>query len=185
MSGLSIEQMEFLIAKGLSGEDMLAFAKMSAKPKSKGAERIARWRAKQKGGIVTDGVTSNVTCNALPPPIEDHTPPVSSNDETTPRRKSKRSEAIPAKPEGVQDCTWAGFVALRKQKRAPITQSALDGIEAEAAKAGWSMEAALAKCNTRGWQGFEAEWVAGKPAAPPGGSSDYLAGMLAKQAANA
>lgn len=181
-AGLSIEQMEFLVAKGLTGEDMLAFAKMSAKPKSKGAERIARWRAKKKAENVTDDVTSNVTGNALPPPIEDHTPPASSIEEAIPPRKAKQAQGAPAKPEGVKDQTWADFLDLRKRKRAPLTQTALDGISAEAAKAGWVMEAALAKCLARGWQSFEAEWVSSARALPSQQSGDLVSGILARQA---
>ena len=179
-TGLTIDQMEFLLSKGLTGEDMLEFAKMSSK-RNANAERQARFRRRRKGYAEPDNVTSNVTDNALLPPIEDHTPPVSSNDETTPPRKSKKAEPVPAKPDGVQDRTWAGFLEVRKQKRAPMTQSALDGIEAEAAKAGWSMEAALAKCNARGWQGFEAEWLQG--AKPPGAVNDDLAARILKRQA--
>jgi hypothetical protein len=65
----------------------------------------------------------------------------------------------------VNDQTWLDFQDLRKRKRAPLTATALAGIEAEARKAGWSLESALAKCIARGWQGFEADWV--KSETPP------------------
>ena len=55
---------------------------------------------------------------------------------------------------------WQDFKTLRKVKKAPITNAALDGIQREATKAGWSMESALKECCTRGWVGFKAEWVA-------------------------
>ena len=72
---------------------------------------------------------------------------------------------FPKKPESVPDDVWNDFVALRKTKRAPLTETAVRGIEAEATKAGVSMSAALQMCCSRGWQGFKAEWVSG---APPG-----------------
>jgi uncharacterized protein YdaU (DUF1376 family) len=65
-----------------------------------------------------------------------------------------------APPDGVTDSVWQDFKTLRKVKKAPITNAALDGIQREAAKAGWSMESALKECCTRGWVGFKAEWVA-------------------------
>lgn len=64
------------------------------------------------------------------------------------------------KPEGVSDSVWSDFLTVRKAKRAPLTQTALDGIEREAAKAGLDLAAALAMCCARGWQGFKADWVA-------------------------
>jgi hypothetical protein len=53
-------------------------------------------------------------------------------------------------------------MAMRKAKRAPLTQTALDGIQREAAKAGMGLHDALAMCCARGWQGFKADWVAGQ-----------------------
>lgn len=64
-------------------------------------------------------------------------------------------------PEGV----WADFLAIRKAKRSPLNATALRGIEREARKAGLTLAEAIAKCCERGWQGFEAAWVAGQPSA--------------------
>lgn len=47
----------------------------------------------------------------------------------------------------------------RKAKNAAPTKTAIDGIEREAAKAGVSLQAALAICCQRGWVGFNAEWI--------------------------
>jgi hypothetical protein len=54
---------------------------------------------------------------------------------------------------------WRDFLAHRKAKRAPVTQTALARIRSEADKAGWPLADALAECTARGWQGFKAEWV--------------------------
>lgn len=56
----------------------------------------------------------------------------------------------------------ADFLKIRKAKRAPLTETALAGIQREAAKAGVTLEAALRTCCERGWTGFKAEWVAGQ-----------------------
>lgn len=78
----------------------------------------------------------------------------------------KRASAPMPCPEGVAEQTWSDFVQLRKDLKASITQTGLDGIAREASKAGWTLEAALAECCTRGWRGFRAEWVCDtKPAA--------------------
>lgn len=184
--GLTTEQMEFLLGKGLSAEEMVAFAKLSDKPaRSANAERQARFRRRRKGIPEPDNVTSNVTSNALHPPIEDHTPLVSSDEETippAPKAKRVQPSATPAKPEGVKEQTWRDFLRVRDKKRAPMTETALTGIEAEARKAGWSLENALAKCAVKGWQSFEADWVASARAPP---EASLVAGILGKQAATA
>lgn len=47
---------------------------------------------------------------------------------------------------------------LRKAKKAPITATAVDGIRAQALKAGLSLGEALAICCRRGWASFDASW---------------------------
>ena len=51
------------------------------------------------------------------------------------------------------------FVAMRKAKKAPLSQTALKMIQTESMKAGMTMQDALAECVLRGWTGFKAEWV--------------------------
>lgn len=70
---------------------------------------------------------------------------------------------IARKPDGVSDVVWADFSALRKAKRAPLTETALASITREASAAGWSLEAALSECSARGWQAFKASWVKEAP----------------------
>ena len=84
--------------------------------------------------------------------------PITNND-----KPIKEKATIVAAPVGVSQSVWDDFKTLRKAKKAPITQRAIDGLIAEAAKAGWTLEQALTECCVRGWQAFKAEWVA-KPA---------------------
>lgn len=179
--GLTIEEMEFLEAKGLSLADIIAFAKIARqpKPRSANAERQARWRSKKRGEPQQDNITNNVTRNALPPPIEDHTPPVSPIGEN----RAKRKISVPAaKPADVSDRTWSDWLDHRKRKGGTCTQTALDGIRAEAERAGWTLEAALSKAMQRNWQGFEAAWVAGQKAAVPDAADPLVASVLARKA---
>jgi hypothetical protein len=73
----------------------------------------------------------------------------------------KRTTSV-APPIGVSDSVWQEFKTLRKAKKAPITQRAIDKISEEANLAGWTLEKALEECIVRGWQAFKAEWVAKK-----------------------
>jgi hypothetical protein len=76
--------------------------------------------------------------------------------------ETKKKATIVAPPEGVSDSVWQEFKSLRKAKKAPITQRAIDAITSEANKAGWTLEKALEECVVRGWQAFKADWVATK-----------------------
>ena len=60
---------------------------------------------------------------------------------------------------GVDASIAADWIQSRKQLKATPTQTAIDGIAKEAARAGISLADALALCCQRGWRGFKAEWV--------------------------
>jgi hypothetical protein len=84
------------------------------------------------------------------------------------RREEKRREIVNTEiqaPDGVTIQTWQDFQKLRKTQKAPLTQSAVDGIQREATKAGWSLDDAMRECCARGWRGFKAAWVSNKQGA--------------------
>lgn len=82
--------------------------------------------------------------------------PITNNQKKTTQRKSSH----PEKPDGVSQEVWIDFIQIRKTKRSPLTQTALNGIANQASKAGLTLQEALEICCARGWQGFNAEWVA-------------------------
>ena len=82
--------------------------------------------------------------------------------ETEGETKTEKKATSVATPIGVSDSVWQEFKSLRKAKKAPITQRAIDSITIEANKAGWTLEKALEECVVRGWQAFKADWVATK-----------------------
>jgi len=77
--------------------------------------------------------------------------------ETETLQRQRQSKDSP--PDGVSDSVWRDFLRIRKAKRAPMTDTALSGIRAEAEKAGLTLQQALQTCCARGWQGFKAEWL--------------------------
>ena len=76
----------------------------------------------------------------------------------TKNQEPKKDKALP-RPESVSEQVWADFVSQRKKLKADITATGLSGIAREAAKAGWTLEAALTECTVRGWRGFKSDWV--------------------------
>lgn len=69
----------------------------------------------------------------------------------------QRTEVDP--PDGVLSQTWADFLILRKAKKSPMTETALNQLEREAKKAGMSLQTVLETCCQRGWAGFKADWL--------------------------
>lgn len=76
--------------------------------------------------------------------------------------KTAFGKSTPAKPHEVDPQIWADWLTLRKAKKAPVTQTALDSAKDEASKAGLSLEAFLRIWCARGSQGLQADWI--KPA---------------------
>ena len=66
-------------------------------------------------------------------------------------------------PDGVALTLWSDFLVLRKAKKLPITQTALDGLKREAEKAGITLNEVITICCERGWGGFKADWLKAEP----------------------
>jgi uncharacterized protein YdaU (DUF1376 family) len=62
-------------------------------------------------------------------------------------------------PIDVRDGVWSDFLKLRKEKKAPVTETVVSRIRGEAEKIGWSLERALIEMCARGWQGFNSQWI--------------------------
>ena len=93
-------------------------------------------------------------------PITNNQEPITNNQVNTKDNKRVSRFNAPAHllSLGVDAEVANDFVALRKQKRAALTLTAINGIEREAAKANISLTQALAIACTRGWQSFKADW---------------------------
>jgi len=77
-----------------------------------------------------------------------------------PNRESATKVACPLE---VSEQTWNDWLALRKSKKAAVTETVINGAIAEANKLGWTLEKFLIEWCTRGSQGLKAEWVMPKP----------------------
>lgn len=62
----------------------------------------------------------------------------------------------------------ADFLKIRKAKKAPLTQTAIAGIQREADKAGLTIAEAITACVECNWQGFNAGWYAERQATKSG-----------------
>ncbi len=117
--------------------------------------------------------------NQIPPtPEPDSAPPRKDVPPTPERRSAKPSlnrqlnrQGTVNRPECVPEDVWSDFIAIRKAKRAPLTATALSGIEREAEKAGMALPDAIRMCCERGWQGFNASWIDRGQGSATGGAS--------------
>ena len=115
---------------------------------------------------------------AMPPtptPTPTPTPNTSPKGDDAPRKRST-STTTATRPDDVPEPVWQDFQRLRREKRAPLTDTALAGVRREAEKAGVPLAQAIAYCCEAGWQGFNAGWYAQRTGAQSRlGSSPSLA----------
>ena len=87
-----------------------------------------------------------------------------------PTPKPKASPVV--KPATVEQQIWDDWLQLRKNKKAPVTKTVVQGAIIEAGKAGMPLNDFFAEWCTRGSQGLKAEWLVntGKGQKPQGGT---------------
>lgn len=71
----------------------------------------------------------------------------------------KRAVTLPDRPNDVTEQTWDDWLQLRKQKKAPVTETVLKHARKEAGKADMPLEAFLVVWCGRGSQGLDAAWL--------------------------
>lgn len=86
------------------------------------------------------------------------------------KASTKARATAPACPEGVEPQTWADWLALRRAKKAPVTETVLKAARSEAAKAGVTLDRFIEIWCARGSQGLEASWLKPHERAGPRGA---------------
>lgn len=90
---------------------------------------------------------------------------------------ARSARALAVRPDEVNEQVWTEFQALRKARRAPVTQTVVDGIRREADAAGVTLAEAMRTCVERGWQSFKADWMLNGRA---GGQAKATGGFVPK-----
>lgn len=137
-------------------EEIAEFRGKSLKARASAEKRWSERNAKAYANASETHGTSQCDGNASHKPLTNNQ-----------KKEQKQGAAAPDLFPGIDPKVVADFRKLRASKKAPITETAVDGIRREAAKAGVTLEAALRTCCERGWTGFKAEWVAGQGGAAP------------------
>ncbi len=139
-----------------------------------------RWHVQDTEPANATAMPRHETSDATAQKADAHAMPPTPTPTPTPiaiQEKTARKRAAPSRPDEVSEPVWQDFLAMRKAKRAPLNDTALDGIRREAAKAGISLGCAVAACCEFGWQGFNAGWYAERMASKPSGETAYQRSM--------
>ena len=124
-----------------------------AKPREAFEGVLINTEGQQELKLNKDGRGTNARVRATPP--AEPPPPADPPPPAKPPRFEPLSALLAL---GVDAQVAADWLAVRKAKRAALTQTALDDVVSEAGKAGISVAQAVRICAARGWQGFRASW---------------------------
>ena len=127
-----------------------------ARKSADGGKKSAEMRKNLKGGSTT---LARVVEECLPNGINQNATLLLQSSSTTSSTITEKKSNTAIQPCTVDDQVWHDFLAVRKAKRAPLTETALSMIEKESEIAGLTLNDALTECVTRGWQSFKADWV--------------------------
>ncbi|PIT11652.1 hypothetical protein [Snodgrassella alvi] len=125
---------------------------------------------------------NNIKNIYTPPPADEKEQTTGAKKQTTGAKKQTtgaKKQTTGAKKQGVWEegltlLTNKGidkqiakdFMIVRKAKNAPLTMSALGGLEREATKAGLKLEEVINLCAVNSWCGFKAKWLEEDPKQP-------------------
>lgn len=124
----------------------------------------------------TSAANNQTSAPGAPDPCSSRTGPVQqahpNHQEPSRTIRATTSKRVPALacPDGVEAQTWTDWLALRKAKKAPVTETVLKSARSEAEKAGVTLGRFLEIWCARGSQGLEASWLKPNERAGPAGS---------------
>jgi len=113
-------------------------------------EEITKYQAKIQAAIRAGKASALARSNASSTKVQ-----LNKKQETL----NKKQETNIKRPRNVSKKTWDDFLTHRKNKKAPLTETALIGIKNEVKKTSISLEDALVMCQARGWQSFKSDWI--------------------------
>ena len=129
-------------------------------------------KARQSANARWTGKKSKRNANAMPTQSEGNAnhKPITNNHKPVINTKT---------PDGVSETVFKDFVKLRNGLKAPVTETALKGLQREAAKAGMSLQEVLELCCQNGWRGFKAHWMNDKNQQKTAGArnQDVMSGL--------
>ena len=135
-------------------QDKQAKARASAAASVNARRAKAQPSSNERAANVEQTLNERSTDVELPTPTPTPTP---KEKEKAPRKRSA-TPAV-ARPDDVAEQTWTDWLALRRAKKAPVTETVLEQARRESEKAGMQLDAFLQVWCMRGSQGLQADWI--------------------------
>ena len=139
----------------------------SAKKRALKSERQSKWRSSVDARVSTQESTEASTQASTG---------ASTREEK--RRIDKKAHDSASAPSDVSPKVFSDWCALRKVKRAAVTDTAIRGVRREAEKAGIPLEEAMSVSCERGWAGFKADWFSASNRSDAVSVADKFSGAI-------
>ena len=117
-------------------------------------EEIEKYQSKVQSAIRAGKASALARSNARSTTVQPN-----NKQETLNNKQETYNNKTLKRPRNVTKKTWDDFLVHRKNKKAPLTETALKGIKNEVKKTSISLEDALVMCQARGWQSFKSDWI--------------------------
>ena len=117
-------------------------------------EEIEKYQSKVQSAIRAGKASALARSNARSTTVQPN-----NKQETLNNKQETYNNKTLKRPRNVSKKTWDDFLVHRKNKKAPLTETALKGIKNEVKKTTISLEDALVMCQARGWQSFKSDWI--------------------------
>ena len=117
-------------------------------------EEIEKYQSKVQSAIRAGKASALARSNARSTTVQPN-----NKQETLNNKQETYNNKTLKRPRNVTKKTWDDFLVHRKNKKAPLTETALKGIKNEVKKTTISLEDALVMCQARGWQSFKSDWI--------------------------
>ncbi len=117
-------------------------------------EEIEKYQSKVQSAIRAGKASALARSNARSTTVQPN-----KKQETINNKQETYNNKTLKRPRNVTKKTWNDFLVHRKNKKAPLTETAFIGIKNEVKKTTISLEEALIMCQARGWQSFKSDWI--------------------------
>ena len=117
-------------------------------------EEIQKYQSKVQSAIRAGKASALARSNARSTTVQ-----LNKKQETLNNKQETYNNKTLKRPRNVTKKTWDDFLVHRKNKKAPLTETAFKGIKNEVSKTSISLEEALIMCQARGWQSFKSDWI--------------------------
>lgn len=117
-----------------------------------------RWHTTSNANAMQVHITSNALQDSKTPRLQDTKKEQDQKHSRAPRSPTVSADRLVSEY-GVDQQVAADWLTVRKAKKSPLTQTALDKLVGQFAAAGMTVPDGIRMCVERGWVGFNKDWL--------------------------